>query len=261
MLLITQVAWYGVELLQRTKITNFGSYAIESELNREKLKNACSGLDYGRLWLDVWWCSYHHDTLLNPLKYSGYKANTFYLIWHYKIFLFCSQVFLQISYVSWKSSEYSLPSLSDGFLKEEATYLLRATKQNLIYYLDEIHSSKSKLPEDWTSTYTWDISLAVRHFLKVTFPSSHSEAYLRGTLSSSVTKHFKWNTTTNTTLLFALNFVILVRLHFVPHQWDPLLPVAFFRAQILWNVHKTEQKSWLWIEAGLPIMVEVTDCY
>jgi len=94
---------------------------------------------------DVWRCSYHHDTLLNPLKYSGYKANIFYLIWFYKIFLFCSKTFLQISYDSSNSSDYSLPSLSNGFVNEEATYLLWVTKQNLIYYLDETHSSKFNL--------------------------------------------------------------------------------------------------------------------
>jgi len=45
MLLITQVAFSGVELFQRTKIKSIGTYPNESELNREKLKNACSGLD------------------------------------------------------------------------------------------------------------------------------------------------------------------------------------------------------------------------
>ena len=109
MLLITQVAWFGVELLQRPNITNTGTYPNGSELNREKLMNACCGLDYGRLWLDVWRCSYYHDTLLNRLKYSGYKTNIFYLISYYKIFLLCSQVFLRISYDAWKNSDYSLP--------------------------------------------------------------------------------------------------------------------------------------------------------
>jgi len=192
MLLITRVAFSGVELFQRTKIKNVGSYPNGIELNREKLKNACSGLYYCRLWLEVWWCSYHSDTLLNSLKYSGCKASIFYLIWHYNTFLLIFKIGLQISYDSSESSDYSLPSLSNGFVNEEATYLLWATKQNLIYYLEETHPSKSKLAEEWTSAYTWDICFAVRHFVKAMFPSSHSEAYLRGMLSPSITKHFKW---------------------------------------------------------------------
>jgi hypothetical protein len=67
MLLITHVAWSGVELLQSPSITNIGAYPNGSELNREKLINACSGSDYDRLWLYVWRCSYYYDTLLNPL--------------------------------------------------------------------------------------------------------------------------------------------------------------------------------------------------
>jgi len=57
MLLITQVALSGVELPQSPNITNNGAQTNGSELNREKLMNAFSGLDYGRLWHDVWRCS------------------------------------------------------------------------------------------------------------------------------------------------------------------------------------------------------------
>lgn len=135
-------------------------------------------------------------------------------------------------------------------MKKRRMYLLWAMKQKLVYYLDEAHSSKFKLAEEWTSSYTLDICLAVRSILKVTFPSYHSEAYLRGTFSPSVTKQFKRNTTTNITLLFAFNFVILFRLHFVRSQCDWLLPIAFFKAQALWKFHTTEQKmlavNWRW---------------
>jgi hypothetical protein len=127
-------------------------------------------------------------------------------------------------------------------MKKRRIYLLWATTQNLIHCLDEIRSSKFKFAEEWTSAYTWDICLALRPFLKIMFLSSHSVACLRGTLFPSVNKHFKWNTTANNTFLFVLNFVILIRLHFVPSQWDWLLTIAFFKAQILWKVHTTVQK-------------------
>jgi hypothetical protein len=100
MLLITQVAWSGVELSLISNVSNNGAYPNGSELNSEKLMDEGSGLDYGRLRLNVLRCSYHHDTLLNSLKYGGYKANIFYLILLYKIFLLFSQIFLRITYDS-----------------------------------------------------------------------------------------------------------------------------------------------------------------
>jgi hypothetical protein len=55
MMLITQVVWSGVELrvLQRPNITKTGAYLNGSEFNREKLMNACSGLDYDRICVAV----------------------------------------------------------------------------------------------------------------------------------------------------------------------------------------------------------------
>jgi hypothetical protein len=70
----------------------------------------------------------------------------------------------------------------------------------------------------------------------------------------------KWNTTTNTTLLYALNFVILIRLYSVPSQWVWLLPIAFFKERMLKKFIKLSKKYWLLIEAGVIIMVTMTDC-